>query len=125
MPAARRAWERALSSRPAWRIFSPPRQMGRSVSSPLRRRAAPPPRRRSRGKRERGGAGASLLRGARFEPVLEASIEISIDGEVVGQELRVELDDFGEALLFLPVVDAGDGNDQRGCRQEDAGGKAS
>src|SRR3954464_4853820 len=50
--------------------------------------------------------GASLFRRALLQPVLETAIEIRVDRQIIGEELRVDLHDFREALAFLPAVNA-------------------
>src|SRR4051812_19731087 len=50
--------------------------------------------------------GPSLFRGALLEPVLEPAVEIRVDRQVVGEQLRVDLLELGGTLVLLPVVDA-------------------
>src|SRR5260221_5055513 len=104
---------------PSRRAVSRPRASWQPVSSSAQWEVAPAPRRRLPGKRGRAGSAASLVRGSVvLQPVLEAPVEIGVDRQVVGQELRVELDDFGQALLLLTAVDAGDSNDDLRRRQK-------
>src|SRR4051812_12142626 len=50
--------------------------------------------------------GASLFRGALLEPVLEPAVEIRVDRQVVGEQLRVDLLELRGTLVLLPVIDA-------------------
>src|SRR5258707_6606803 len=77
-----------------------------------------PSRRQCTGTARLTGRAASLLRGLSFQPVLEPAIEISIDRQVVAEELRIDFHDFRQPLVFLPAVDAESGDDQRERRQQ-------
>ena len=60
-----------------------------------------------------------------LEPCFEAPVEVGVDRQVVGQQLRVELFDIGGALLLLPAVDREQAGDQQQRRQQHAQRKAA
>src|SRR5712692_878219 len=94
----------------------------RSVSWPAWPRAEAPaalrrlPRHTAPGRA--AGFDPSLLREALLQPVLEAAIEIRVDRQVVGEQLGVDLLDFGRALVLLPGVDRSDADRQRDHRRD-------
>src|ERR671935_1992937 len=81
---------------------------------------APAPRRRSprRTPLRAASRAASLLRGAFSEPVLEPAIEIGVDRQVIGEKLRVDIDELGDALVLLPGVDGCGRNAERNDGRE-------
>src|SRR6185295_2239515 len=96
----RQAW---LSRQPPW-IFR--RAWACRASARWRRQPG-------RGPVPRAQRAASLLRVALFQPVLEAAIEVGVDRQVVGEELRIDLLELGDALALLPAIDA-----RRAARQD-------
>src|SRR5881394_514325 len=106
--SAARPWPRA--SRPASSPHRPKVALG----------VAPPSRQLWRGTGRKAGRAASLLRGAFFQPVLEPAIEVGVDRQVVGEKLRVDLHHLGEALVFLPTIDADGSHDERHGRKNHA-----
>src|SRR4029079_89650 len=59
-------------------------------------------------------------RGALLQPCLESAIEVSVDRQIVGQQLGVDLLDFGQALVLLPLIDAADAENAEKRRQHEA-----
>src|SRR3954470_6100113 len=111
MPVAR-----SSSPRAPWRSSSPP-PARRAVAARWAAPRRPPPRGVPAGAPTRG---ASLLRRALLQPVLETAIEISVDRQIVGEELRVDLDHLRETLAFLPPVNAERRHYQHRRRQQHA-----